>query len=164
MKKYYNSLDRTLCIEILWGCTLGVNLKCILVMYWDGQKVVPRAGRYYGRPFQMGRGVTKWDLVPPTIFIIVVNAGVWLMLQEVYRPQEDLHGLGWAVGEQGIVLYADDGLKSGRNPIRVQGITTTLVRIFEWLGFYTNLGKTKSMKCTPRFIWGHLGRDAYKLQ
>ena len=39
-----------------------------------------------------------------------------------------------------------------------------LTRMFEWVGFYTNLGKTKSMMCTPGFIWGNLGNDYYKRQ
>ena len=51
----------------------------------------------------------------------------------------------------------------GRNPIWLQGLLTTLMRMFEWIGLYTNLGKIDSMTCTPGFIWGHLGKDAYKM-
>ena len=40
----------------------------------------------------------------------------------------------------------------------------TLVKIFEWVVLYTNLGKIKSMAHSHGFIWGHLGKDAYKWQ
>ena len=36
------------------------------------------------------------------------------------------------------------------------------MHIFERAVIHTNLGKTKSITCTPVFIWGHLGKDAYK--
>ena len=36
------------------------------------------------------------------------------------------------------------------------------LRMFERVWIYTNLGNTKSMKCTPGFIWGKTGKEAYK--
>ena len=50
----------------------------------------------------------------------------------------------------------------GRKYVWVQGTLTTLMRVFERLRLYTNLGKAKSMPCTPGFIWGKMGQDAYK--
>ena len=104
----------------------------------------------------MGRGVTKWDLVPPTIFIIVVNAVVWDILMEVCGPQESQHGLVWVTGKYGTVFYADNGGIMGRNPIWVQGTLTALVRMFGRDVLYTNLEKTKSRTCNPGFICGKL--------
>ena len=37
----------------------------------------------------------------------------------------------------------------------------TLVQMFEWVGLYKNLGNIKATTCTPRFIWGQPGKDAY---
>ena len=62
------------------------------------------------------------------------------------------------------MFYADNGRIAGRNPIWVQETLKTLVRMFERVGLYKNLRKTKSMTCTPGFIWGQLGKDTYKWQ
>ena len=37
-----------------------------------------------------------------------------------------------------------------------------MVRMFERVCLQTNLGKTKAMICTPGFIWGQHGAEAYK--
>ena len=57
---------------------------------------------------------------------------------------------------------AEDGQIMGRKPIWVQGMLTTLVQMFEWVGMYAILGKSKTMTCTLRFIWGQLGKGEYK--
>ena len=100
--------------------------------------------------------------VSPTTFNIVVNAVVHTELQEVCGSQEALPRMGWAAGDQDIMFYADYGRFIGRNPIWVQGTLPTLVRMFGWVGLCTKLGKTKSMTCTPRLIWGQLGKGVYK--
>ena len=53
--------------------------------------------------------------------------------------------MGWALGENYIVVNSNDGLIMGRNPIWVQGTLTTPMNMFEQLRMYTNLGKTKAM-------------------
>ena len=50
----------------------------------------------------------------------------------------------------------------GRNPIWLLLVFTTLVWVFEWVGLYTNLGKTKSIACTPGFVWGQLENYTYE--
>ena len=67
----------------------------------------------------MDIGVTQGDLVPSTVFDIVMHAVVREVLMDVCGPQEAHHGLGWAEGYQSIVLYLDDGCISGYNPIWV---------------------------------------------
>ena len=57
----------------------------------------------------MERGVTQGDPVSPTVFNIVVDTVVRVVLLEVCRPQEAKHMLGWASGEHKIVFYVDDG-------------------------------------------------------
>ena len=57
-------------MEILCGYGLGPKLKRLLQWYWDKQRLVPKSGNYYGRPFRMGRGVTQGDPVSATLFNI----------------------------------------------------------------------------------------------
>ena len=44
----------------------------------------------------------------------------------------------------------------------MQAALTTMVRMFERVGLQTNLNKTKGVICTPGFIWGQQGAEAYK--
>ena len=37
-----------------------------------------------------------------------------------------------------------------------------MVRMFERVGLQMNLGNTKAKICTPGFIWGKQGAEAYK--
>ena len=122
-------------------------------MYWDEIKVVPKAGKFFGRPFNMKRGVTQGDPVSRTMFTILVDAVVRLVLLEVCVPQEEPHGFEWAAGKHIIYFCADDGHIAGRNPIWLQIILTAMVRMFERVGLQTNLIKTNSMVFTPGFIW-----------
>ena len=59
VRKAYNSLDRGRCMEILRDYGLGPKLQRLLQRYWDGQKVVTKAGKYCERLFSTGRGVTQ---------------------------------------------------------------------------------------------------------
>ena len=151
-------------MEVIRVYRLSANLKQILCNYWCVYRLVPRSGRYYIQILQMGRGATHGDPVPPTIFNIVIDAVVWGKLQEVCGPQESLNGLGWAARDQDTVLYADYDCIALRNPIWVQGMLKALVQLFEQVGLYTNLGKTKSMTFIPRLLWFQIGKDAYKRQ
>ena len=51
VRKAYESLDRGRCVKILQGCGLGPKLQRLLQRYWGEQKVVRKAGKFYGRPF-----------------------------------------------------------------------------------------------------------------
>ena len=61
--------------------------------------------------------MNQGEPVYPTILNIVVDAVARSILIEVCGPQEAHHGLVWAVGEQDIIFYANDGHIMGRNPI-----------------------------------------------
>ena len=94
---------------------------------------------------------------------LITNNGDALVretLQEICGLHEAQHGFGWSAGEHYISFYADDGRISGRDPIWVQAVLTTMVRIFVRYGLQTNLDKTKAMICTPGFIWGQQGSEA----
>ena len=62
VRKAYDSLDRGSCMEILRGYGLGYNLQRLLHRFGDDQAVVPKSGRFYGRPQNRERsdpGVTR---------------------------------------------------------------------------------------------------------
>ena len=59
---------------------------------------------------------------------------------------------------------ADYGRILGRNPIWVQVNLTTIIQMFERVKLYTNLGNTKSVTCTPRFVCRNLGKDALTMK
>ena len=44
----------------------------------------------------------------------------------------------------------------------MQAVLTKMEIIFERVGLQENLNKTKAMICTPGFIWGKQGDEAYK--
>ena len=124
VRKAYDSVDRERCMEILRGYGLRSKLQMLLQWYWDAHKVVPKYGKFFGRPFHMDRGVKQGDLVSLTIFNIVVVAVVRTVLLEVCGPQEKHHGFGWSSGENSICFYAGDGKMTGCNPIWVQTTLT----------------------------------------
>ena len=95
--------------------------------------------------------LTQGDPVYPTIFIIVMDEVVREVMLEVFRHQEVHHGFEWDTDTK-IVFYVYNGRILGCNPIWVQTTLTAMVRIFKMLVLLKNIGKTKSMVCTPGFI------------
>ena len=96
--------------------------------------MVTKPGKYYGRPFSTGRGLTQGDPVSPKMFNIIVDEVVRVTLQEICGPQKDQHDFGWSEGEHNICFYADDLRIAGRYPIWVQKALTTMVIMFERFG------------------------------
>ena len=90
-----------------------------------------------------------------------MDAVVRATLQEICGPQEAQHGFGWLAGEHNICFYAYDGRIEGGDPIWVQAALTKMVRMFDRVGLQTNLDNTKAMICTPGFVWGQQGDEAY---
>ena len=98
VRKACNSLDQGRCMETLREYGLGPRLQRLLQRYWDIQRVVTNAGKYYVQPFSMGRGVTQGDPVYMELFNIIVDAVFRATLQEICEPQEAQHGFGWPAG------------------------------------------------------------------
>ena len=76
LTKAYDTLDRSRCLEILEGCSVGPNSKRLMTTYWRRLNMVAREGGYYGTAFRGERGVTQGDPLSPTIFNVVVDAVV----------------------------------------------------------------------------------------
>ena len=53
--------------------------------------------------------MTHGDPVSPTVFNILVNAVVRMVLLEVCGPQESHNRIGWVSGENNIVFYEGEG-------------------------------------------------------
>ena len=94
IRKLYDSLDRGWCLEILRGYGMGPNLARLLKSYWDRQRIVPKTGKFLGKEFQMGVGLTQVDPASPIISNILVDAAVRSVLDVFCGPQKAQHRLG----------------------------------------------------------------------
>ena len=65
LTKVYDALDRSRCLEILEGYSVGPSARRLLQTYWRHLTMVARAGGYYGEAFKGGRGVTQGARCPP---------------------------------------------------------------------------------------------------
>ena len=63
----------------------------------------------------------------------------------------------WVAGEIYLVFYVYEGRIAGQYHEWVQDALTVKVAMFRRMGLETNLEKTKSVVCTPGFIWGYWG-------
>ena len=108
-----------------------------------------KSGRYYSRPFRMEIGLIQGDLVYPTVFNIVVEEMLRVVLVEFGGPQEAQYGLVWVTGDHNIVFNAIDSRIAGRNPTWVQMTMTEVVQIFNRVGLQATMVNAKAMVCTP---------------
>ena len=138
LKKAYDTLDRTQAMRILEGYGVGRNIRRIIDTIWRGDTMVPRQAGYFGKPFGAKRGVRQGDIVSPFIFNIMVDAVVrhW---RHVFQPHEI---------EELALFYADDGVLTGTDEIRVQASMDHITKSFASLGLKMNAAKTESMVMT----------------
>jgi len=96
LKKAYDSVDRSRCLDIMAGYGVGPNFIRLLTHFWASTEMVCKAvGGYFGHwPFQTGRGVTQGGPVSPRIFNILIDA----VLREWLRD-----GLGVQAAAEGIL-------------------------------------------------------------
>ena len=152
VRKAYYLLEKGICLDILRGYKLGKQLARLIFHYWEKHIIVPTSGKFLGRPFVTGRGVTQGNPELPMIFNIVVDAVVQAVLEEVCGIHEAHHRLGWATGESNLVFYVDDVRITERYPDWVQDALLVMVDMFCRVGLEKNLEKTKATVCTPGFI------------
>ena len=75
LTKAYDALDMSRSLEILKGYEVENRVRRLLREYWNRTTMVARAGGCYRKGFKGGRGMTQGDLLSPTIFNVVVDAG-----------------------------------------------------------------------------------------
>ena len=109
--------------------------------------MIARAGGYYRSAFQVFRGATQGDPLPPTILIVVVDA-VGMHWVEVMAEGAVKQGVrGQEVRHQNYLLYADDGMVASSYPGWLLGALSTLLGMFYRVVLKTNDGKTVKMVC-----------------
>ena len=65
LHKAYDALDRSRCLEILEGYSIGLQARKLLKKYWYRLAMVARAGGYYGTAFRGTAGRPASRLSPP---------------------------------------------------------------------------------------------------
>ena len=107
--KAYDSIERKIFIEVLTGYGLSPKIRRLQQRYWSDQAVVPKLGWYYRQPFNTGIVVTQGGPVSPSVFNILVNVVIRVVMLELFSPQEDQNWLDWEASENDILFYADYG-------------------------------------------------------
>ncbi len=114
LKKAYDALNQTWCLEILAGYGVGPNLLRLQKQFWGNAKMVCHAGDNFGEPFGAGRGVTQGGTLSGLMFNVSVNAVVREWLWQVLGDNAAQGGLGEAVHNYVVVFSVDDGLVAAR--------------------------------------------------
>ena len=117
--------------------------------FWDGARMVCRAGGSYGEPFSAGRGVTQGGPLSSLMFNVCVDAVVREWLRKFLGDDAARMGIGEAVRDHVVAFFVDDGLVAARCPEWLQSSFTILIHLFERIGLKMNVAKTKVMTCLP---------------
>ena len=111
--------------------------------------MVAQAGGYYGTAFGGERGVTQGDLLPPTIFNVVVDAIVRHWVHGVVGKTEARGETGREDRHQAALSYADDGMVASSDPAWIQGSFTALVGLFDRVGLRKISGRLSAWSANP---------------
>ena len=116
--------------------------------------MVSRAGRYYGTPFKVHRGVTQGYPLSPTVFNMVVDSVNfhWVML--LVGGESGPDGFGRLVQWMAEFFYADDRPLTLPRLSRLQVASYVLTGLFYRVGLHTNINKIVGMVCQPCHIVG----------
>ena len=133
-------------MEILEGYGVGVNTLRLIKFFWDNAELVCRASGRYGEIFRAGRGVTQGGPLSPKIFNIMVDAIVreWLREMELEEAMPE-NKVGSVVTVFLALFYADDGMIASTDADLLQEAMDSLAELFERVGLFTNVDKTKAM-------------------
>ena len=161
LRKAYDALDRSSCLEILEGYGVGSRVRRLLQTYWRCLTMVARAGGYYGTAFKVECGVTQGDPLSPIIFNVVVDVVVRHWVTGVIVDAEERGKLGKEGRHQADLFYKDNGMVASSDPRWIQGAFNTLVGLFDRVGLRTNVRKKFGMVCHPCQAEGNLLEAAY---
>jgi hypothetical protein len=156
LKKAYDALDRERTLIILAAYGVGPRMLRLQKHFWDTAKLMCRAGGNYGEPFNAERGITQGGPLSSLMFNVCVNAVVREWLYQTLDEDIARDGIDDQVAKILVAFYVEDGLIASRDPVWLQELFDILIRLFEWIGLFTNASKTKVMICIPGRI-----REAY---
>ena len=71
------------------------------------------------------------------------------------------NGIGEQIRELLAAFYAHARLVHSRDPVFLQFVFATLIKLFESVGLVTNTAKTETMICIPGRICASLAQEAY---
>ena len=162
LQKAYDALDRSRCLKILEGYSVGPKARRLLTIYWHRLTMVVRACGYYRTAFGGERGVTQGDPLFPTIINVVVDAVTQHWVHGVMEEAESQGETGREGRHQTALFYTDNDMVTSLDPAWLQGAFTALVGLFDRLGLRKNFGKTVSMVCHPcQATAGNRTQEAY---
>ena len=115
-------------------------------------------GRHFGHP----GAVTQGDIISPTIFNIVVDAVVCYWLSQVVGEGSENTGLGLTATNKLTIFYADDGLVVAHDHEWLPHAIDVLSGLFEQVGLWMSINKTKCMSYMPGHISDWMSTVAYK--
>ncbi len=128
LKKAYYSLDRDRTLSILKGYGVGDNILRFLKEVWGKEVLVSKQDGFFGKPFDVGRGVRCGDISSSIIFNIAVDAVI-----------RDIEATGEFNFEELLeIFYADDGAIVDEDPIKVQALADAFTERFARVGLHMN--------------------------
>ena len=162
LRKAFDAMDRDRCLDILKNYGVGPKILRLIKNFWHKAKLVCRASGRYGRSFRQSRGVTQGGPLSPRLFNIVVDAVVREWLRQALGEEAAKNGVAEMARTFIVLFYVDDGYIASRDPVFLQTCLDILVGIFERVGLFTNVKKTKAMTCLPGKIRYSLSKESYK--
>ena len=162
LRKAFDAMDRDRCLEILKNYGVGPNILRLIRKFWLKAKLVCRVNGRYGRGFKQSRGVTQGGPLSPRLFNIVVDAVVRKWLRRAIGDDAAKDGVAQMAAKFIALFYVDDGFIASRNPVLLQKCLDILVSVFERVGLYTNVQKSKTMTCLPGKIRHHFSNETYE--
>ena len=162
LRKAFDAMDRGRILEILENYGVGPNILRLIKLFWLKAELVCRANGRYGQGFRQFRGVTQGGPLSPRLFNIVVDAVVREWLRRALGEEAAKDGVAQMAARFIALFYVDDGFIASRDPVLLQKCLDILVAVFERVGLYTNVQKTKSMTCLPGKIRGRFSNETYE--
>ena len=92
----------------------------------------------------------------------MVDAVVREWLRQALEEEAAKNGVAEMARTFIVLFYVDDGYIASRDPVFLQTCLDILVGIFERVGLFTNVKKTKAMTCLPGKIRYSLSEETYK--
>ena len=112
----YDALVRSRCLEIREGYDVGPQSRRLLRTYCSQLRMVAKAEGHYRAAFKGNRSVTQGDPLSPTIFNVVVYAGVRHWVTVMVESVEEWSRCVQEGRHKNAPFYVDDGMVALSDP------------------------------------------------